>query len=533
MAFRPITFGDYVLFHRLANGGMAEVYLARPKDNSMAESRVLVIKKILPESSTDEEFVEMFKKEVHISLGLANANIIQTYDYGLVDGQYYLAMEYVPGVTLGALQATIIERNLKLPVEHSSFICSQICSALAYTHSYRDPFTGNHHSIIHRDISPQNILVGQIGSVKLFDFGIAKIEDQKGVTKTGMIRGKLSYLSPEQAAGKDLDGRSDLFAVGAVLWELLAGKKLFQAEGDDVDKILRQKIHPPSSVNRLVPKELDKIVMKALQRDRYQRYQLAQDFQRDLHFVLQQRFPGYSDSTLAHFIQELYKSEIEKEEEEIRSLMNTLPDQEVKAKSVRKEKTLVDILMDIAAPQESSVKKAEPSPSPTRRSSLVATDSHRPIVRSGQYAKAVRHQRTAQNLSQSTPRKRLIPKPLTAAILVACLYSLWLTNEDSEKTVATRSIASIKQPVPQASETKSAKPIGDHGLLTFLTTPDSNLRIFDGNNLIYEGETPLERLPLAPGTYQVLIENSLLNHQSSASIVIKKNKTTTISKSLN
>lgn len=327
---RPVVFGDYVLFHALAQGGMAEVYLARKKDSSISTDRLVVVKKIISESVTDMEFKELFKQEVSISMGLSHANIIQTYDYGLADGEYYLVMEYVPGRNLATVSRILKEKEDTLPFAFSCFVIQEVCNALSYTQSFRDPISGEYRSLVHRDISPQNILVGQIGCVKLLDFGIAKMQDHRGITRTGQIRGKASYLSPEQALQQELDARSDIFALGIVFWELLAGKRLFNGETDAecINMLLREPIPPPSTYNDKIPRDLDAIVMKALERDLYKRYQLAQEFHRDVHFFLQSRFPGYGPSDVQKLVQQHLSTELNKEEETIRQRYKLEPEEE-------------------------------------------------------------------------------------------------------------------------------------------------------------------------------------------------------------
>ncbi len=328
--FRPVVFGDYVLFHALAQGGMAEVYLARKKDSSISTDRLVVIKKIISESVTDMEFKELFKQEVSISMSLSNANIVQTYDYGLADGEYFLVMEYVPGRNLATFSRVFRDLNKTLPFDFSCFVIQEICNALSYTQSFRDPISGEYRSLVHRDISPQNILVGQIGCVKLLDFGIAKMQDHRGITRTGQIRGKVSYLSPEQALQQELDARSDIFALGIVFWEMLTGRRLFNGETDAecINILLREPIPFPSDINKQVPKDLDAIVMKALERDLYKRYQLAQELHRDVHYYLQSRYPGYGPTEVQAFVQEYLSEEIQKEEETIRQRFQLEPEAE-------------------------------------------------------------------------------------------------------------------------------------------------------------------------------------------------------------
>ncbi len=326
--FRPVVFGDYVLFHALAQGGMAEVYLARKKDSSISTDRLVVIKKIISESVTDMEFKELFKQEVSISMSLSNANIVQTYDYGLTEGEYYLVMEYVPGRNLATFSRVFRDLNKMLPFDFSCFVIQEICNALSYTQSFRDPISGEYRSLVHRDISPQNILVGQIGCVKLLDFGIAKMQDHRGITRTGQIRGKASYLSPEQAMQQDLDARSDIFALGIVFWEMLTGRRLFNGETDAecINMLLREPIPFPSDINKQIPKDLDAIVMKALERDIYKRYQLAQELHRDVHYFLQSRYPGYGPTDIQAMVREYLGDEVDKEEETIRQRFQLEPE---------------------------------------------------------------------------------------------------------------------------------------------------------------------------------------------------------------
>jgi serine/threonine protein kinase len=534
MSFSPQFFGEYVLFHRLAHGGMAEIYLARPRDTSLAKDRLLVIKKILPESSTDPDFVALFKQEVSISLGLTNSNIIKTYDYGLADGEYFLALEYVPGITLFNLLKETSARGQKIPVEHACFIISEVCKALAYTHSFRDPFTGKHFSIIHRDISPQNILVGQIGAVKLFDFGIAKIEDSKGVTKTGLVRGKINYLSPEQAAGKDLDGRSDLFTVGVVLWEALTGARLFQFESSagSIERVMKQKILPPSSANRLLPNELDRIALKALTRDRYQRYQLAQDFQRDLHFFLQQRFPGYGPENLAQYIQSIFEKDFSSEEAQIRALMSADPSRPAREGTA-------SIRLEQIEPRDDSIAtpiSLRPLPESITSPALASIEFVRPAA--GSFKKIARQYRSRQvpaSLdSNVSPLRRL-------AFLAALLFTMYFLmpgeaknrlhlRMESPSSPLGRGPAAASEPEPKAA--LAARP-ENSGLLSIHTTPSAHLAIYSGDQLILKEESPLERISLPAGSYRVVFENRLLGHQSTTDFVIKKNRTTTLNQSLN
>jgi serine/threonine protein kinase len=312
MAFRPHRFGRYIIVDPIAVGGMAEIYRARLAAAKEGPDRVIVIKKVIANLSQNSEFLQMFEEEIKITVGLTHPNIIQIYDYGKVDDQYFMAMEYVEGKNLRQFVKRLADMKSMFSIDMSSHIISQVCHALAHAHSYKDRMTGKPLGIVHRDISPQNIMISYDGAVKLFDFGIAKAKSASEATRAGVIKGKPSYLSPEQINGEELDGRCDIFALGIVLWELLTAKRLFVAETDmGVLRLIQSaKIEPPSTFNPAVPQALDAIVLKSLTRDKNKRYQGAEEFQRDLHKFLYSFNPSFNPADLSYYAQELFKSEI-------------------------------------------------------------------------------------------------------------------------------------------------------------------------------------------------------------------------------
>jgi serine/threonine-protein kinase len=309
-------FDRYFLLDCIAQGGMAEIFRARPAEAGAA-GRLLVVKRILAGFGKNKDFVQMFKSEIQVLMRFNHPNITQLYEYGEFSNQPYIAMEFVDGKNLRQILQRHAERKQAFPVEAACMILEEAASGLHYAHTLKDKLTGAPLSIVHRDISPQNLLVSYDGNVKVIDFGIAKATTNAEATRVGVIKGKPSYLSPEQIAGEVLDGRSDVFSLGTVLWEALTGKKLFSAaQGENEFAVLRliescdSVVKPPSKLNTAVPPELDVIVMKALTKDRERRYQSAEEMGRALHRFLFTRYPDYSSSELSKHIKTLFSEDI-------------------------------------------------------------------------------------------------------------------------------------------------------------------------------------------------------------------------------
>jgi serine/threonine protein kinase len=306
-------FGKYFLLDQIAQGGMAEIYRARMATPD-GGGRLLAIKRIIQTYSSNPEFVTMFKSEIKTTSGFTHPNIVQVYDYGEEQSLFYIAMEYVDGRNLRQFISRFAELKIPFPIEAAVFILEQAAHGMAYAHGYKDKFSGKSLNIVHRDISPQNLIISYDGAVKVIDFGIAKAVTNAESTRAGVIKGKPSYLSPEQISGDTLDGRSDLFALGTVLWELLAGRKLFAADNDfGVLKLIENcnnYIKPPSLYNSKVPKELDAIVLKCLQKNVELRYSTAEELQRALHKFLYQFAPEFNPADLAYYARDLFKNEI-------------------------------------------------------------------------------------------------------------------------------------------------------------------------------------------------------------------------------
>lgn len=274
----------YKIVARLDSGGMAEVFRGVSESTVGGIKRAVAIKRILPNLAKNKRFVQMFLDEARLAMSLQHANIVQVFDIGVSEtapGEqaYFLVMEFVDGANLKVLLDALRATGERIPVSQALFILMDVCRALAFAHELNDPETGRPLNIVHRDISPPNILISRKGEVKLADFGLAKAASQLEHTDPGVVKGKFSYLSPEAANAQDLDRRADVFAVGILLYELLTGKRLFEGESDYKTVLaVRQAYVPPiAPQNPDVSAELEGIIRKALAKDVNQRFQRADD----------------------------------------------------------------------------------------------------------------------------------------------------------------------------------------------------------------------------------------------------------------
>jgi len=310
---KPIPFGKYYLLERINVGGMAEVFKAKAFGVEGFE-RLVAVKRILPNIAEDEEFIAMFIDEAKIAVQLQHANIAQIFDLGKVDDSYFIALEYVLGRDLRAIFDRLRQRNEVMPFAQACYCVMQVCEGLDYAHNKRDA-QGRELHLVHRDISPQNVLIGFEGEIKLIDFGIAKAAGKASKTQAGILKGKFGYMSPEQVRGLPIDRRSDIFSVGIVLYELLTGERLFMGESDfsTLEKVRNVEILPPSSYNRDIPEELERIVLKVLAKDPEDRYQNAIDLHDDLQAFLYTKGELYSRKDLAGWMKKMFPAEIEEE----------------------------------------------------------------------------------------------------------------------------------------------------------------------------------------------------------------------------
>jgi serine/threonine protein kinase len=283
---KPTPFGKYYLLDRINVGGMAEVFKAKTVGVEGFE-RIVALKRILPSIAEDEEFITMFIDEAKIAVQLQHANIAQIFDLGKVDDSYFIALEYVNGRDLRGIFDDLRKRGESMPMPQVCYLIMQLCEGLDYAHNKRD-VQGRDLNLVHRDVSPQNVLVGYEGEVKLIDFGIAKAAGKASKTQAGILKGKFGYMSPEQVRGLPIDRRSDIFALGIVLYEMLTGERLFIGESDfsTLEKVRNVEIIPPSSFNADIPEKLERIVLKALEKNVEDRYQNAIDLHDDLQLFM-------------------------------------------------------------------------------------------------------------------------------------------------------------------------------------------------------------------------------------------------------
>jgi tRNA A-37 threonylcarbamoyl transferase component Bud32 len=299
------TVGPYRLTRKIAQGGMAELYLAEyTREDGF--KRAVAIKKILPHLVENQDFVDMFIREARLAALLQHPNIVQIFDLIKFHNANFIAMEYVEGKNLAEIMA---HEKKGLPLGLSTFLIQKISAGLYYSHTIKNTDTGESLNIVHRDVSPQNMLVSFNGEVKISDFGISKARSEPSFTQAGVIKGKLSYLSPEQALGKETDHQSDLYALGIIFYEILSGKRLYKFENEleALSALPKTVIQPIIEVRTDIPEELNKIVMKCLEKDKNKRYQSGKEINDELALLRNQLNISYDESNLVDFMTERFK----------------------------------------------------------------------------------------------------------------------------------------------------------------------------------------------------------------------------------
>ncbi len=305
------TFGNYILLEKLAAGGMAEVYLAK-KIAASGVQKFVAVKRILSQFSDSEDFIAMFKDEAKIAINLSHSNVVSIYDFGIEKQQFYIVMEFVEGRNLRQILNRMKRVDKFFSVAQVVHIIKQVAAGLDHAHRCIDPTTGQPLNIIHRDMSPQNVMLGFEGESKIVDFGIAKAAHQIEATRAGTLKGKFGYMSPEQVEGQSVDSRTDIFALGIMTWEMLANQRLFLANSEinTLRKIRECDVPSLRKINPNIPAELDQIVKKTLEKDKVERYQTAGDLHRDLQGFLSRFDPDFSTQDLSQFVKSLFSEEI-------------------------------------------------------------------------------------------------------------------------------------------------------------------------------------------------------------------------------
>ncbi|MDO8461229.1 MAG: serine/threonine-protein kinase [Deltaproteobacteria bacterium] len=439
-SFEPKPFGRYVLLEKLAVGGMAEIYKAKTYGVDGFE-KLLAIKRILPHCAADKEFINMLVDEAKLTVLLSHANIVQVYDLGKVGDDYFISMEYINGTNMRELMLRSIKSEEKMSEDTAVYIISEVCKGLDYAHRKADN-EGNPLSIVHRDISPQNILISYEGEVKIVDFGIAKAAHNVSHTMAGILKGKIAYMSPEQALGKPIDNRTDIFSTGVVLYELLTGEKLYQ--GDTQFEVLRKIRSTRVGLSALpdsIPGPLKGIMIKALAYQAKDRYQTAGDFQLDLTKYLYSSYTDFSPRHLSKLVQKYFATELKEKRKEPALTID--------------EKTRSVIIKE-AAKEEIVVKREESGAD-------IEISRETPVAQ------------TSPSLSKK--KSKALPIGLTLLVLIAAGVGLMLLKGKGGSKVEPEKITTKQPPI----ETKT--PDMEAGLGTIqITTDPAGAHIFLDNS---------------------------------------------------
>jgi tetratricopeptide (TPR) repeat protein len=306
---QPTRYGKYLLLEKIATGGMAQLFRGKLVGVQGFE-KIIAIKQILPHLSAEKELVDAFIDEAKLAALLNHQNIVQIYDFGQVEDSYFISMEYLFGKDLRAIASKSREREAPLGLQNALYIATRICAGLDYAHKLKG-FQGKALNLIHRDISPQNIFITYEGEVKIVDFGIAKAASQSTITQMGMIKGKVAYMSPEQATGNPIDHRSDIFSTGILLYEMLSGKRMFQGDTMQIlAKVRKGDFDPPEAAIPGLPITLYKVLHKALEKEPSDRYQTCGEMLADLEECVVGLSLRPSSRALGGYMNRLFAEEI-------------------------------------------------------------------------------------------------------------------------------------------------------------------------------------------------------------------------------
>lgn len=343
----------YILGSKIASGGMAEIHLGKQVSKDGFE-RICAVKRILPHLSSNRDFIEMFRDEAHICKKLQHTNIVRIEGFEDIDGSFAIIMEFVDGSDLRSILSSCERSKTRLSVPMALFVAAEAARGLHYAHMKRDEVSQALLGIVHRDISPQNIMISYEGEVKITDFGIAKAKNKSTETQTGTVKGKYSYMSPEQITAQKVDRRADIFSLGIVLWEMLAMRKLFQA-GNDVTTIGRVRnckiTVSLAKENKDVTPELEKLVLRCLAKSPKERYQTADDMEKAIRKFLYANYPDFSAGELGKFLKERLSSK----RKQMRKNLKTMLSQSVLPSSSKG--------LELVIPDKQEKERPLPSPS--------------------------------------------------------------------------------------------------------------------------------------------------------------------------
>ena len=537
------AFGKYELLKKVGTGGMAELFLARQPGIEGFE-KLIVIKRILPhltDSRHSSQFVQMLLDEARLAAQLSHPNIIQIYDLGRVDDQYYIAMEYINGVDLSQILKREMERGGYMPVEHVVKVATYLCEALSYAHKRTDD-RGNPLRVVHRDVSPHNVLIAYDGGIKLTDFGIAKATSQMQKTRVGTIKGKWAYMSPEQCAGREIDSRSDIFSVGVLIYQMTTGMLPFvgRSEKDFMHSILNDEPVPPSAHRRGYPAGLERVLVKALARDPDRRFPDALELQVALEqFLMEQK--AVSNSTLiSRYVRELFSDLLE---------IQSKASPDGRTATVEGILDALDVSSSIryaipplpGAPSEEPVpfvEAEEESTAPTKRFKKKDDGTYVLVTPSQVISRPwVKVKTFTRSLGTGARKLILVGTALACVLALVAIFAGSSEPVDSKASYlpvvlikdALKDAVAQSVPVParvpeepkRPPKKKIVRPAGK-GTLTINTSPWSEVWV-DGKKL---GLTPLAYKELPAGRHRLVLKNPRLKLKKTVWIQIRADKTT-------
>lgn len=484
--------GQYYLLEKIAQGGMAEIYKGLAYDLHGIK-RTVVIKKILPQAAANKEFIDMLVAEAKIAVILSHGNIAQIYDLGKAGENYFIVMEYVEGRSVSQLMKQCAATDQRIPLPLACYLITEIAAGLDYMHRRADEH-GHPLHIIHRDVSPQNVIVSYSGTVKIIDFGIAKARTKLETTDIGILKGKFAYMSPEQAEGNPVDHRSDLFSLGVILYEMLTGQRLFKAkENRETLRNVRKAVVPiPSSVRPDLPPELDQIVARALAKHREDRYPFASLLRDDLLRFLHTHFPDFRSSGLADFVASVFRNEP----------APTIGEEEAKTPLLIIDHTQSALAHPTLG--EATQMTAEPTGVPAIMTEYLLT------MEEPQDAGRTTQDAGREEVSEYTPIVRVAPmsrttrwqRPAMIGVIVAllCATAAWWTWRHVHAPVS----AWLSRPAPSPTDQRvptapSPAPVGS---VTITTSPPGAQIFLDDQATPYRTPTTIDRLE-AGRTYSI------------------------------
>ena len=499
---------------------MAQIYRARLQSAEGAKKE-LVIKRVLPHLAADQEFIEMFIEEARITLPLNHGNIVQVFEFGQAGNDYFLAMEFLDGHNLATVLKRLEQMGKRMPISVALFIASEVAKGLDYAHRFRDD-QDRPRGIIHRDISPQNILIGYQGAVKLTDFGIAKAQSRILFTGNGIIRGKAYYLSPEQAECRPLDGRSDQFSLAVVLYEMLTGLRPFEGESElaTLDLVRRAQFQSPALLRDEIPFDLAEALIKALQREPEDRFSSVGAFQVVLSRALMELAPEFHPTFLTDWMRQMFSEEIHK-----KSAHHT-------------RKRILDQLakgnMDVA--DEDRVQTGELLELNTLP--IRSSDDLDPVRWAG------RPNADPEPAPGARTRRGVVLTLMAALLLFAGASGWWLLRDPAAGKTTTWPGQTPSAPprapaaAPKESQELSSPAVSAQALdpskkakptFAFLNLNASPWAMVELDGVPLDHETPLFHVRIRPGQHKLRFFNPELKLEKEVTIQMKPNETKTIS----